>query len=104
MKSWYDLSKEEQKALKNNFKQKYKRIDLRIPLYAISILFAILCIPSITGILVGMSDSIEEYYISLRADAILFIIFLLLAIINSLKLSKWDKQFISWLKTKNILK
>lgn len=104
MKSWFDLSKEEQTQLKKEFKMKYKRIDLRIPLYAISILFAILCIPSITGILVGMSDNLEEYYISLRIDSILFIIFLLLAIINSLKLSNWDKQFISWLKTKNILK
>lgn len=105
MKSWFDLSKEEQKELRQEFKKKRKVIDLRVLFY----LFAIISfVPIICGIALyidgecAYDDSKCGIYIFIFSAIML--IFLVLGIINSILITKNQKEFNSWLKFRNIEK
>lgn len=103
MKNWYDLTKEEQKELKKEFSKKKKMVDIRIPLYILSMIAFIPCI----AIVVSMNNDAcygNACQNSLLMFGTIFILLLLAAIINSLLVSNHQKAFNSWLKFKNISK
>lgn len=98
MKNWFDLNKSEQIRLINEFNSKNKISDLRIPLYIFAFFwFFIFMIPAIS-LIQGNEYSKSNAIIF----GVIFIIFLLIAIINSLKVSKHQKEFEKWLKARNI--
>lgn len=103
MKSWLDLTNEEQKSFKIEFKNKKKIIDLRILFYTLFIIFMFPVLVSIVG------NSVNGCYENTCNNNILFFglisfIFLALSIINSILVDKNNKEFAKWLKTKNIEK
>ncbi len=104
MKSWLDLSKDEQNQLKNEFKSKKKRmVDLRIPLYILSFIPFFILAALIVAKIQDFGDN-ETIARNMLFSGAGFAIFFLLAIINSIMLSNWEKEFAKWLKLKNIIK
>lgn len=103
MKDWYELSKSEQKNLKRQFKKRKKIIDFRIILYLLS--FAAFFM---TFSLIIFNMNGECYGNACNNNSIifgsLFIITFLLAVINSIAISNWNKQFEKWLVKKDIEK
>ena len=103
MKSWYDLSKEDKKNYKKEFKSKRKVIDLRIIFYVLTVLsFFPLLIVTIAKSNIGCYGNACD--LNIVKFGSLFLIFLVCAIINSTLINKNEKEFISWLKARNIEK
>lgn len=100
MKSWFDLTKQEQISLKNEFDLKNKVLDLRIGLYIFSFFWFFIFMMPLLSLLDGNDYSKQNAIIF----GVIFGICLLLAIINSLMVSKHEKEFKTWLKTRNIEK
>ena len=100
MKSWFDLTKQEQISLKNEFDLKNKVLDLRIWLYIFSFFWFFIFMMPLLSLLDGNDYSKQNAIIF----GVIFGICFLLAIINSLVVSKHEKEFKTWLKTRNIEK
>ena len=100
MKSWFDLTKQEQISLKNEFDSKNKILDLRIGLYIFTTFWFFIFLIPMLSLLNGNDYSLKGTIIF----CVIFGICFLLAIINSLTVSKHEKEFKTWLKTRNIEK
>lgn len=103
MKNWYDLTKEEQKQYKKEFKKKQNVIDLRVLLYFISI-----CIFFIFIVLFISQNRGTCYWENCQFVVIKWFMYFLIpflsAIINSIMISRRDKDFKLWLKSRKIEK
>lgn len=110
MKSWFDLTKQEQNSLKNEFDSKNKILDLRIGLYIFAFFWFFLFLMPLISILSGgisLSGSNGSNDTAIQNAIIFGVIFgicFLLAIINSLMVSKHEKEFKTWLRLRNIEK
>ena len=100
MKSWFDLTKQEQISLKNEFNSKNKILDLRIGLYIFAFFWFFIFMMPLISLLDGNDYSKQNAIIF----GIIFGICFLLAIINSIMVSKHEKEFKTWLKLRNIEK
>lgn len=100
MKSWFDLTKQEQISLKNEFDSKNKILDLRIGLYIFTTFWFFIFLIPMLSLLNGNDYSLKGTIIF----GVIFGICILLAIINSLMVSEHEKEFKTWLKTRNIEK
>lgn len=103
MISWYDLTKEEKKEYKNEFKSKRRIIDLRILFYLLSILSFF---PLLIVIIAQLNNTCygDACTTNILKYGSLFTIFLIFGIINSILINKNEKEFASWLRTRNIEK
>ncbi len=110
MKHWLDLTTEERKELQNEFNSKNSINKFCILFRMISILFYVLSsivFVIIVGLIliknndIGYDDMYAAYFPIFMT---LFIIFFIVAIINSIFISKQKKKFKEWLKVKNITK
>ena len=101
MKSWFDLTKQEQISLKNEFNSKKRVLDLSKFLYVLSILWFFIFL---FWIIMSLTDFIENATRNAICFGTIFGICILLAIINSLMVSEHEKEFKTWLKTRNIEK
>lgn len=104
MKSWFDLTKQEQISLKNEFDLKNKVLDLRVIFYTLSFVwftFLAFTIPLLND---STFNDPEETKQKAIIYGTIFGVCFLLAIINSLMVSKHEKEFKTWLKTRNIEK
>lgn len=108
MKNWYDLTKTEKINLKKEFNSKSNKKTINIILYTLmSILnlisFVLFWIVLILIVAKTNNGCYENYCENnLITFGGMFIICLLLAIICSLFISKNKKEFIKWLKSRNI--
>lgn len=104
-KSWLDLTDKEKAELQVEFSYKFKHKipDLRIILYSLSFLnFAVMM--AVTSSKNAGNCTTQSCSDRIGFTCFWWLIFLILAIINSELISKRKKKFIKWLETKNIIK
>ena len=104
MKNWFDLTKTEQIAYKNDFNSKCNKVrDFRIHLYLLAgFNFFIFCCLLASKLQNSCNNDICKN--NLIIFGMLFFIFFMLALINSIKISNHEKNFVKWLKARNIEK
>jgi len=110
MKSWYDLDNKIKKEYLKEFKTKNKTIDLRFIWLVLSVIFGgitilrlIIYIDYDSFFPSALYDK-KDYFIDILPFIFLTIIALSLLLINSVKIKNRNKNFDSWLETKNIKK
>ncbi len=108
MRNWYDLTKSEKENLKKEFNSKSNKKGLNVILYTLMLILYfisfILFWITLVLIIAKTNNACYENYCekNLITFGGLFIICLLLAVICSLFISKNKKEFIKWLKSRNI--
>lgn len=108
MKNWYDLTKLEKENLKKEFNSKGNKKVLNVILYTLMLIlyfisFILFWITLVLTIAKTNNACYESYCEkNLIIFGGLFIICIFLAVICSLFISKNKKEFIKWLKSRNI--
>ena len=100
MKSWIELSEEEQEKYINDFKNKYTGISGEL-LHKINKFYLIIIIPLALFVILRIICETDEDIVAFKYSLGLFIV---LYILNLIGILKEDSAFKKWLKTKNILK
>lgn len=100
MKSWIELSEEEQEKYIKDFRSKYTGISGEL-LHKINKFYLIIIIPLSLFVILRIIYETDEDIVAFKYSLGLFIV---LYILNLIGILKEDSAFKKWLKTKNILK
>ncbi len=100
IKSWYDLTNEEQKNMINEFREKYSGPNTK-KLHEINKWLLVLIIPLAIFVIVRIIVQTDE---TIGIAKFILLILIIIYIFNLVKIAKENSAFKKWLKTKNILK
>ena len=100
MKSWYDLSNEEQENMIKEFREKYSGPNIQ-KIHEINKCLLIFIIPLAIFVIMRIIVQTDD---TIAIAKFILLILIIIYIFNLFKITRENSEFKKWLKTKNILK